>query len=135
MYINRCISITVLSIGSHKFARCPVHKLYRNSVRITATLSAMLSWCCERLRVVAASAAYSCHHTFTIYLQKNQSASYPSKRAAGLNPKTKSGPSARSRHLTPLYRVYRNTVKVLHYRKYFTAWYFPISERLPDIWM
>ena len=128
MYTNRCISITVLSVCSHKLARRPVNTLFRQFVCVTATLSAMLSWCYESLAV------YSCHHTFTIYLQKDESASYPSKRAAGLNPKTKSGQTARSRQLTFLCRVYRNTVKVLHYRRHFTVWYFPISERLPDIW-
>ena len=43
MCINRCISITVLCVGSHKFAHRPANKPYSNSVCITATLSAMLS--------------------------------------------------------------------------------------------
>jgi len=114
MYINRCISITVLSVCSHKFARRPLNTLYRNSVCVTATPSVMLSWCYEGLRVVAASAVYSCHHTFTIYLQKNEAASYPTKGPLGSIPRLKAASllGAASSHL--LYRVYRNKVTALY---------------------
>ena len=86
MNINRCISIRVWSVCSHKFAHLTLNTLYRNSVCITATLSAMLSWC---YGVVAASALHSCHHTFTIYLQKNIQPPIPVKGPLGSIPRLK----------------------------------------------
>jgi hypothetical protein len=66
------------------------------------------SCCCSVCRLLSPPHLY--------YLPSEEhSTSYPSKSAVGLNPKTKSGQSARS-------------------RQYYTVWYFQISETLPDIW-
>jgi hypothetical protein len=133
IYINRCISITVSSVGSHKFARRPVNKLYRNSVCITATLSAMLSGVMRGF-VLLQHLPFTLATTPPLFtFTKNQSVSYPSKGPLGSVPRLKVasllGPTC-----SHLCTVCMGKVKEFRYRKYFTAWHFPISERFLDIW-
>jgi hypothetical protein len=58
----------------------------------------------------------------------------PAKGPLGSIPRLKAASLQGSASPHLFYHVYRNTVRALHYGKYFTAWYFPISERFPDIW-
>ena len=133
MHINRCISITVLSVGSHKFARRPVNKLYRNSVCITATLSAMLSGV-MRCFLLLQHLPFALATTPSLFTFRRTSQSpIPVKGPLGSFPRLKAA-SLLGAACSHLCTVCMGKVKVLHYGKYFTAWHFLISERFPDIW-
>ena len=129
MHINRCISITVLSVGSHKFARRPVNKLYRNSVCITATLSAMLSGV-MRCFLLLQHLPFALATTPSLFTFRRTSQSpIPVKGPLGSFPRLKAA-SLLGAACSHLCNVCMGKVKVLHYGKYFTAWHFLISEKV-----